>query len=75
MAGFEPAIFSLFHNIESNQRLFAGLELNAMYDIAEVFSAAGITTGYGYTGNEIVSKIEEALGKKPGGSEFGNLST
>jgi hypothetical protein len=46
-----------------------------MYDIAEVFSAAGITTGYGYTGNEIVSKIEEALGKKPGGSEFGNLST
>jgi hypothetical protein len=37
-----------------------------MYNIGNIFTAAGIVPGNGYTGNEVMAKLKEALGKQPG---------
>ncbi len=44
----------------------SGLDLNTLYDITAIFSKAGIIPGNGYTGNELIDILQEALGKRPG---------
>ena len=44
----------------------SGLELNTVYDLSSILTKAGIVPGSGYTGNEVMQKLTEALGKRPG---------
>jgi len=44
----------------------SGLELNTVYDLSSILTKAEIIPGSGYTGNEVMQKLTEALGKRPG---------
>ena len=45
---------------------YSGLDWNNQFNIESILTKAGIEPGEAYTGDEIMTRLIEALGKKPG---------
>ena len=45
---------------------YSGLDWNIQFNIESILTKAGIEPGEAYTGDEIMTRLIEALGKKPG---------